>query len=509
MRLFFDLRLGYLVSAPGQDSGLSGLTGKAGDTTEVQIVFGRSSDPTGAASIISSPTWTPENLAGGTVITIGLKEEGDYGDGTLLAGTSTYSLDAGTNTYSFTLPLNTTEINTALLRLDADGANDLATLDCQFEVTFQIGGSGGWQSSILPVPFVIYNDVIGGAEGTPTNAADPDEYLLKAAGIEWLPTVTSQIGGTSADLDAIATVAVDVGKLVIFADADSANLVRVYQLIAGTDAESAPAIIRPDDYATTTNEKVWTQRQIDGDLLLPDVVSQVEAEVGTATTSRTWTAERVKQAIEALESPTVAEPPNGLASSVANEIVLFNGTDGKQLKRATGTGIAKVTSGVLSTATAATDFVAPGAATTSGLTMATSRLIGRTTASTGAFEEISVAGGLTLSSGVLTSAMSGTPSGVVSLTADTNLVVGSHNGMYIECTGAMTTVTISPQSSSTWTDGAYFWIANRLSSGSITIARGSGVSLLLTNVSANYTLASGDRPVKIWRSASDVWRIIT
>jgi hypothetical protein len=254
---------------------------------------------------------------------------------------------------------------------------------------------------------------------------------------------------------------------------------------------------------------VWTQRQIDGDLLLPDVVSQVEAEVGTATTSRTWTAERVKQAIEALESPTVAEPPNGLASSVANEIVLFNGTDGKQLKRATGTGIAKVTSGVLSTATAATDFVAPGAATTSGLTMATSRLIGRTTASTGAFEEISVAGGLTLSSGVLTSAMSGTPSGVVSLTADTNLVVGSHNGMYIECTGAMTTVTISPQSSSTWTDGAYFWIANRLSSGSITIARGSGVSLLLTNVSANYTLASGDRPVKIWRSASDVWRIIT
>ena len=54
MRLFFDLRLGYLVSAPGQDSGVIGLTGKAGDTTEVQIVFGRSSDTTGAASIISS-----------------------------------------------------------------------------------------------------------------------------------------------------------------------------------------------------------------------------------------------------------------------------------------------------------------------------------------------------------------------------------------------------------------------------------------------------------------------
>lgn len=42
-----------------------------------------------------------------------------------------------------------------------------------------------------------------------------------------------------------------------------------------------------------------------------------------------------------------------------------------------------------------------GAATSSGLTMATSRLLGRTTASTGAIEEISVGSGLTLSGGTL------------------------------------------------------------------------------------------------------------
>lgn len=46
-------------------------------------------------------------------------------------------------------------------------------------------------------------------------------------------------------------------------------------------------------------------------------------------------------------------------------------------------------------------YAASGAATSSGLTMATSRLLGRTTASTGAIEEITVGNGLSLSSGNL------------------------------------------------------------------------------------------------------------
>ncbi|MCA3371461.1 MAG: hypothetical protein INF89_18375 [Roseomonas sp.] len=54
-----------------------------------------------------------------------------------------------------------------------------------------------------------------------------------------------------------------------------------------------------------------------------------------------------------------------------------------------------------------------GAAAASGLTMATARLLGRTTAGAGAFEEISTGGGLVLASGVLTGAsMPQTASGV-------------------------------------------------------------------------------------------------
>lgn len=39
---------------------------------------------------------------------------------------------------------------------------------------------------------------------------------------------------------------------------------------------------------------------------------------------------------------------SGVASSVDGEVALFNGTSGKSIKRATGTGVAKLTSGVLS-----------------------------------------------------------------------------------------------------------------------------------------------------------------
>lgn len=53
---------------------------------------------------------------------------------------------------------------------------------------------------------------------------------------------------------------------------------------------------------------------------------------------------------------------SGPASSVDSEIALFNSTTGKLIKRASTTGILKGTSGVLSAATAGTDYVAPSGA---------------------------------------------------------------------------------------------------------------------------------------------------
>jgi len=80
----------------------------------------------------------------------------------------------------------------------------------------------------------------------------------------------------------------------------------------------------------------------------------------------------------------------------------------------------------------------------------------------------------------------------------------------MECTGAMTTVTIAPQGTSTWTDNSHMWIVNRLASGSITLAPGSGVTLISGGSSGgSVTLTNGSYPVHIWRSASNVWRVIS
>lgn len=50
---------------------------------------------------------------------------------------------------------------------------------------------------------------------------------------------------------------------------------------------------------------------------------------------------------------------SGQVSSVDNEVVLFSGTTGKIIKRATTTGLLKASSGVLAAAVAGTDYVTP------------------------------------------------------------------------------------------------------------------------------------------------------
>lgn len=52
------------------------------------------------------------------------------------------------------------------------------------------------------------------------------------------------------------------------------------------------------------------------------------------------------------------------ATSVDSEVALFSGTGGKTIKRATTTGIAKLASGVLSAATAGTDYTTPSSTET-------------------------------------------------------------------------------------------------------------------------------------------------
>jgi len=59
--------------------------------------------------------------------------------------------------------------------------------------------------------------------------------------------------------------------------------------------------------------------------------------------------------------PGSGDVSSDTATSVDNELVLFSGVSGKVVKRAVGTGIVKINSGVLATAVVGTDYLAPAA----------------------------------------------------------------------------------------------------------------------------------------------------
>ena len=145
-------------------------------------------------------------------------------------------------------------------------------------------------------------------------------------------------------------------------------------------------------------------------------------------------------------TPTWATDAGGSVTSVS--VVSANGLAGTVATATTTpaitlsttvTGVVKGNGTTLSAAVAATDYVAPSAyASANGLTLATVRLLGRTTASTGAAEEISVAGGLTLSGGTLTGT-SGTVTAVS--VASANGLAGSSSGGATPALTLSTTVT--------------------------------------------------------------------
>lgn len=108
----------------------------------------------------------------------------------------------------------------------------------------------------------IFEDGIG-SSGTPT-PGDPVYLTAAESRAEFVSRIESSLvlflagltGGGSTKLDGMATVGLSVPRLFTVVIGDQ---LRTYQLRAGTTAEAAPGIIRPDDYAGGTNEKIFIQ----------------------------------------------------------------------------------------------------------------------------------------------------------------------------------------------------------------------------------------------------------
>ena len=158
----------------------------------------------------------------------------------------------------------------------------------------------------------------------------------------------------------------------------------------------------------------------------------------------------------------------GPASSVDSELVLFNSTTGKLIKRASLTGLVKATSGVASAATAGTDYVAPGGA------------LGTPSSGT-----LTNATGLPLSTGVTgTLAVANGGTGQTTYT-DGQLLIGNSTG------NTLTKATLTAGTNITITNAA----------GAITIAAsGGGSSNILENdqvIASNYTISSAKNGLSV------------
>lgn len=95
----------------------------------------------------------------------------------------------------------------------------------------------------------------------------------------------------------------------------------------------------------------------------------------------------------------------GPSSAVDGQYALFNGTSGKVIKAATGTGVAHATSGVYSVSDVTLAEIVPATAA--------SRLIGRRSGSAGDWEEVSLdAASLSMSASAVLSASTGTGSAI-------------------------------------------------------------------------------------------------
>jgi len=123
-------------------------------------------------------------------------------------------------------------------------------VDLDAEVEWVVGGL---TTSTVTFTVRAFSDLNQGSEGVPVDStpAYPAPGLIPL----WLVNITSLTGGGATALDSLATASgLYNDKLVIIFNGGAAKF---YTLVSGTDAEASPTVIRPDDYASSTNEKVW------------------------------------------------------------------------------------------------------------------------------------------------------------------------------------------------------------------------------------------------------------
>lgn len=121
-----------------------------------------------------------------------------------------------------------------------------------------------WRSGQAATPFISDNLLAASItrpkvipESTSPIVLDGAEDWLTLRAPRYYPAITELTGGTSVDLDSIATADLPVRTLIHLVIDD---VLQTWLLKSGTAAtDAANGIVRGIDYATTTNEKYWFQ----------------------------------------------------------------------------------------------------------------------------------------------------------------------------------------------------------------------------------------------------------
>ncbi|CAB4140207.1 hypothetical protein UFOVP669_15 [uncultured Caudovirales phage] len=171
-----------------------------------------------------------------------------------------------------------------------------------------------------------------------------------------------------------------------------------------------------------------------------------------------------------------APEPNALIgwNTAADALQNYSGQSGAPVSAAMAPVVAAATLALARGemgAQVAGSYAASGAVGSSGITMSTARLLGRTTASTGAVEEISVGAGLSLVGGSLSAA----------------ILRGYIDGLTMSTAGASTTMTIAAGQATDSTNAALITLAASINKTTGAWAVGSGSGGIDTGTIANST----------------------
>lgn len=174
--------------------------------------------------------------------------------------------------------------------------------------------------------------------------------------IQSLGTTTTVATGISVGANTTYTwpkpINVNAGDYIQAAASTGSALVCFYSVYEGSAAAAAVGFTPRGAWGSGSTYAVNDVVSLSGSSYL---AIQASTNQNPATQTAYWL-------VLAAKGDTGAGDVSGPASSVDDELALFNSTTGKLIKRASLTGLVKATSGVASAATAGTDYVAPSGA---------------------------------------------------------------------------------------------------------------------------------------------------